>query len=123
MRKWFPLACMPFVVLLWLAGPPTHVRAAQALEPISYSVKIADPAKHYAEIEATVPTGGRDSVELMMPVWTPGFYRVEGYAARVEDLVAKTPDGKPLKVNQPKKNRWQIQTGGAKEVIVTYRLL
>ena len=30
-----------------------------------------------------IPTGGQPSVELMMPVWSPGFYRVENYATNV----------------------------------------
>src|SRR5262245_19202202 len=123
MRKRLPLAFLPCVIVLWLVAPVAQARSAQALEPITYSVKVADPVEHYAEVEATLPTGGRDSVELMMAVWTPGFYRVESYASRVEGLTAKTPDGKPLKVEQPKKNRWQIESGGAKAVVVTYRVL
>jgi predicted metalloprotease with PDZ domain len=70
-----------------------------------------------------VPTGGRATVELMMPVWTPGFYRVENYAGKVRELAARTPDGKPLGVEQPRKNRWQIRTGGAAAVVVSYKLV
>ena len=38
-------------------------------------------------------------------------------------MSARTADGKPLQVDQPKKNRWQIQTGGAPTVSVSYKLL
>ena len=47
------------------------------------------------------PTAGRPAVEIMMPVWSPGFYRVEDYARRVEDLSAKAADGTDLKVEHP----------------------
>jgi predicted metalloprotease with PDZ domain len=123
MRKRLSSGAIPLVVLIGLAVPAPHARTAQAPEPIVYAVKFPDLDKHLAEVEATVPTGGRAAVELMMPVWSPGFYRIENYHNRIQDLTARTPDGKALQVEQPKKNRWQIQTGGAAAVVVSYRLL
>ena len=95
----------------------------RALEPIVYTVKIAKPDSHAAEVEAVFPTAGRSSVDLMMPIWSPGFYRVEDYARRVEDLAAKAADGTMLKVEHPEKNRWRIETGGKPKVTVSYRLI
>ena len=46
---------------------------AQTLEPIRYTVSFPAPHTHYVEIEASYPTEGRPSIELMMAVWTPGF--------------------------------------------------
>jgi len=93
-------------------------------EPIVYSVRVAAPETHYAEIRATYPTQGRDVIDLMMPVWSPGFYRLENYASLVEDLYARSPgDGRALMVERPRLNRWRIQTQGAATVEVTYRIL
>ena len=60
-----------FVVLTGLACPASA--GAQALEPIVYTVKIAKPDSHAAEVEAVFPTAGRSSVDLMMPSGRPGF--------------------------------------------------
>jgi predicted metalloprotease with PDZ domain len=60
---------------------------------------------------------------MMMAVWSPGFYRAEDYANRVEGLSARSQSGAALEVQQPRKNRWLIQTNGAPEVILSYRLL
>ncbi|HQR07815.1 MAG TPA: hypothetical protein PLN21_13390 [Gemmatales bacterium] len=98
------------------------VRAFQEPESISYVIRFPDLANHKAEITATIPTGKQDSLELMMPIWSPGFYRIENYANRVESLSASLPDGTKLKVEQPRKNRWKIETTGEPSVIVTYRL-
>jgi predicted metalloprotease with PDZ domain len=88
-----------------------------------YVVRVADPASHFAEIEGTVPTGGKASIELMMPTWTPGFYRVEDYAGEVSGLTARSSSGKPLAISQPsRKNRWTVETGGSAEVRLRYRL-
>jgi predicted metalloprotease with PDZ domain len=123
MPKRLSWGVLPVVIFIWTAGAVPRVDAAPATEPIVYTVKFPVPDTHIAEIEATVPTGGQASIEMMMPIWTPGFYRVENYAGKVRELTARTPDGKPLGVEQPRKNRWQIRTDGATAVVVTYKLL
>src|SRR5262245_42426809 len=45
---------------------------AQRLDPIVYTVRVPAPDTHYAQVEALVPTSGRASIEMMMPVWSPG---------------------------------------------------
>jgi predicted metalloprotease with PDZ domain len=60
---------------------------------------------------------------MMMPVWSPGFYRIEDYAAGVQDLSARTPDGKSLQVEKSAKNRWRVQTSGAPRVVLSYGVL
>jgi predicted metalloprotease with PDZ domain len=110
-------------LLLLVVGLAPQTASAQTPSPIVYTVKLPAPETHFAEIEATIPTDGRAAIELMMPIWSPGFYKVEDYAGKVQGLAARTADGKPLQVDQPKKNRWQIQTGGAPTVSVSYKLL
>jgi predicted metalloprotease with PDZ domain len=110
-------------LLVWLAGPPPPALTARAPEPIVYTLRFPAPDTHYAEVEVAIPAGRRAPIELMMPVWSPGFYRVEDYASRVEGLSARTPDGKTLEVEKPRKNRWLIRTSGAPRVVVSYRLL
>jgi predicted metalloprotease with PDZ domain len=89
---------------------------------VLYTVKIPDPAAHVAEIEGTFPTAGRDPVDLMMAVWTPGFYRIEDYAQRISSLKANSSDGTALAVEHPQKNHWRIETRGAPAIKVTYKL-
>jgi predicted metalloprotease with PDZ domain len=122
MRKRFSFVIAPFL-LFWLGPPASLAAATQALEPIVYTVKFPEPAKNYALVEAVVPTQKQTSIEMMMPIWTPGYYRVENYAGKVQSLAARTPDGRPLQVEQHKKNRWLIRGGGAKAVIVSYKLI
>jgi predicted metalloprotease with PDZ domain len=110
--------CVAFAVFAFAAAT-----RAQTLEPIVYTVTISKPASHTAEVEATFPTSGRPAIEIMMPVWSPGYYRVEDYAGRVQDLSAKSPDGAELKVDHPQKNHWRIETGGNARVTVDYRLV
>ena len=98
------------------------IAAAQAPEPIRYTLRFPAPHTHYVEVEAVYPTGRRPQVELMMAVWTPGSYLVREYERHVENLMAKGLDGAALAVTKPAKNRWRVETGGAASVTVTYRV-
>jgi predicted metalloprotease with PDZ domain len=108
---------------LILLGTLALSNAAPA--PIRYTLRFHAPQSHYIEVEAIVPTEGRDRVTLLMAVWTPGSYLVREYARNVEALEAR-PAGSagapPLRVEKVRKNRWAIATGGAAEVVVRYRV-
>ena len=88
-----------------------------------YTVEFPDLSAHAARITAHMPTGGHPTLELMMPIWSPGYYKVENYADRVHDVAARTPSGEPLEVEHVMRNRWRIATGGLREVVVQYRVL
>ncbi len=119
-RSWLGLVAVT-IELMGFAYPAAT--GAQTLEPIVYTIKVPKPDSHAAEIEAVFPAAGRPAVEIMMAVWSPGFYRVEDYARRVEDLSAKAADGTALKVEHAEKNRWKVETGGSARVVVSYRLI
>lgn len=93
----------------------------QGLEPVRYALTFPAPHSHYVEVEASIPAGG-PTVELMMPVWTPGSYLVREYARHVEAVAAPDQAGGPLAVEKSAKNRWRVQTGGSPRVTVTYRV-
>jgi predicted metalloprotease with PDZ domain len=96
-------------------------QAPASLAPLRYTLSFPAPHTHYVEIEAHVPTDRRPAIELDMAVWTPGSYLVREYARNVEHVTAESA-GKPLSVLKTQKNRWRVETGGAPEVIVRYRV-
>lgn len=102
----------------------TEIAQAQAVaEPIVYTVRVPDPTSRVVRIEAVVPTDGRADIELMMPLWSPGFYRVEDYAAKIRSMAARSPAGETLHVEQTRGNRWRVRTGRAPRVVLEYELL
>ena len=109
-------------VALLLMMHAAAARAQSAPEPIRYTLSFPAPQTHYVEVTATVPTGRRPQVELMMPVWTPGSYLVREYARNVEAVTAAGPDGRSVDVDKSKKNHWRIATGGAATITVKYRV-
>ncbi len=109
------------VALLFATFTPRAAHA-QVLEPIRYTLRIPTPRTHYIDVEASYPTAGRSTVELMMAVWTPGSYLVREFARNVETVRAATPAGAPLAVEKTRKNRWRVRSGAGDRVIVTYRV-
>lgn len=100
-------------VLALLAAAPLF---AQNMEPIQYTLRFPNAAQHYVDVTATVPAGGARSIELMMAVWTPGSYLVREYARHVEQFTASGSWEKS------RKNRWRVDTNGARSVTVSYRV-
>jgi predicted metalloprotease with PDZ domain len=112
----------PFALLLALVALASPL-GAQRLAPIVYTISAPAPSTHEAVIDARIPTERRAFIDLRMPVWSPGYYRVEDYAGKVKDLTAHARDGANLAVEHPAPNRWRVATGGAPEVVISYRLL
>ena len=109
-------------VLVAMIAAGTSAAHAQTVEPIAYTVRFPEPHTHYMVVDASVPTGGRTEIELMMAVWTPGSYMVREFSRHVEALSARTSDGRSLATRKSRKNRWRIATGGAARIEVSYRV-
>jgi predicted metalloprotease with PDZ domain len=111
------------VALVTLASDAAQQQAAaRELEPIAYVIRIPAPSKHEIVVEATVPASGSESLDLMMPTWSPGYYRVEDYAANVREVTAETLDGQPLAVEKTNGNHWRVGTRGAPAIKLSYRV-
>ncbi len=54
--------------------------------PVSYRVSCPEPHTHLVEVEAHFPAGFQ-TLDVSLPVWTPGSYLVREYARHVQQLV------------------------------------
>jgi predicted metalloprotease with PDZ domain len=95
------------------------VQAAPA-SPIVYTIRFPDPASRSFTVDVAVPTGGRDSVDVMMPVWSPGFYGRQDYAQRVSGMAATGADGSTLPITTTSPSRWTVATGGRDSFTLRY---
>lgn len=122
---------------LVVACQPTKAPRASAPEPstiaglapvptssaaVAYRLSVPAPATHYAHIQAVFPARGRETITVMMPVWTPGSYLVREYARHIDRLSAEDPAGRPLPMEKVRKNRWRVQLKGADRAILRYRV-
>lgn len=101
------------------------VTSAQSSSPaqtdIAYTVSMPKPYTHLLEVEIRVrPQRLQRSVDLVMPVWTPGSYLVREFERHVQGFAAKSSDGRTQRWRKVNKNTWRIETDGAKEIVATY---
>lgn len=90
---------------------------------VSYTVSMSKPSTHLLEVEMKMNWSQMpDKVELKMPVWTPGSYLVREYSRHVQDFVAVDAGGNSLDWQKISKNTWQIDTKGAKDIKIGYRV-
>jgi predicted metalloprotease with PDZ domain len=108
------LAIAGFVII------PYTIRAQSKLDPLVYTIRFPEPASKTFNVEVQVPTEKRESVDLMMAIWSPGFYGIQNYADRVSNLTARGNDGSELTVEKPKPSRWMVKTGGRPTLTVSY---
>ncbi len=106
--------------------PSRNPRPAQtqaSTPDIAYTVSMSKPATHLLEVEMRMKWSQMpDKAELKMPVWTPGSYLIREYARHVQDFAVKDAAGKSLGWRKINKNTWQVDSKGAGELVVTYRV-
>lgn len=90
--------------------------------PIDYVLQFDARRNHCVDITLHAPVPRAKSVELMMPVWTPGSYMVREYARHVEQFNACSVMGQELGVTKVRKNRWRIAGHDGTIIRVTYRV-
>lgn len=80
-----------------------------------------DPHTHLFEVEVRVVASG-DSLELVMPSWTPGSYLLREFARHVQDFRAEADDGTALTWRKQDGSTWRIGTTAGREVRARYRV-
>ncbi len=110
--------------LLTVAALAPNLASAQAkaLDPIVYTIRIPEPATKTFNVEIRVPTEKRDSVILMMAIWSPGMYMLQNYSNQVSAFTAKATDGTVLDVTKPTPSRWVVKSGGREAITIAYTL-
>ncbi|WP_246001511.1 M61 family metallopeptidase [Mucilaginibacter gracilis] len=98
-----------------------NLNATDVVKPplISYKLTFPEAQAHYVTIEMTISGLKQQTVDVKMPVWTPGSYLVREFAKNVEGFTAQA-NGKPIKAYKTNKNTWHIVNGNATVVNLRY---
>ncbi|MBZ0255041.1 hypothetical protein K8I31_03205, partial [bacterium] len=88
---------------------------------IAYQVSMPNPNSHFIHIQIDIDCVEGDSLELQMPSWSPGRYRILDFARNVSQFSA-TSNKDPLSFQKINKSTWQIETNGAAQIQIRYRV-
>jgi len=100
------------------------VETQTAPPQIGYTVSMPRPWTHLLEVEMRLDWSAESpaQAEIVMPVWTPGSYLIREYARHVESFGATDQSGAALAWRKTDKNNWQIDTKGARAIVVKYNV-
>ncbi|MFZ0280754.1 MAG: PDZ domain-containing protein [Bacteroidales bacterium] len=87
---------------------------------IVYTVSMENPNNHYFHVALVYSGISEKSVELKLPVWTPGYYMIMDYPKYVVNFKATNELGKSLNWEKTSKNRWKIETSKTISLTVQY---
>jgi predicted metalloprotease with PDZ domain len=93
-----------------------------AMAKMFYRVAMPEPASHLFEVTLQISNWQEKTLDLKMPVWTPGSYLIREYARHIWDFAAFSNNNALLDSYKLSKNHWQIKTEDCTEIIVKYRV-
>jgi predicted metalloprotease with PDZ domain len=107
---------------IWALSCQGTVPSFSPLSDIRYSftVSMENAGNHYFHIEMTCSDQHEEYIDFKMPVWTPGYYKIENMAKNVVNFEAANDNGNPLKFTKILKNTWRVDTKGQKTVTISY---
>lgn len=90
---------------------------------IHYIVAMPQPHTHVYHVTLEIASVASDTLDVALPVWTPGSYLVREYARHVQEFVAF--DGtsqRQLRWRKQDKATWRIETQGARHMRLAYKV-
>lgn len=120
------LALVP-AVLLAFAGcagerPPGDARVPVA-ETVDYTIRIPRPGAGRFEVEVAADRVGLDSLDFVLPGWTPGQYGTGADRTLVENFFAADGGGEAVPARRLGRTVWRLYPAGARYLTVSYRIL
>ena len=91
-------------------------------QSITYTLSMPEPWTHYFHVTQTIKGERKNSIDFIMPVWTPGSYKVRDYSKHVEGFTAHSEKSEKLKWEKLDKNSWRVYSRKANQVTISYRV-
>lgn len=101
------------------AGPAAHAPPRLRL---AYHIAMPDPATHYFEIALQISGIEGDSLDLQLPVWSPGRYARMDFARNLQHFEATSGAGQAIVAEEVNGSLWRLRTRGVHDAHITYRV-
>lgn len=87
---------------------------------IDYTVALKDTSSQQFHVTTVIGNINQPRLDLSLPTWTPGWYTVENYFKNVLRFRITDASGKILPHTMSKKQTWNVDTRGLREIRVDY---
>lgn len=89
---------------------------------MDYSVAFQEPESHYIEVTLNFDKLLSSQTNLILPVWTPGYYLILDTSRFIVDFDVTDAVGNKIKWNKKSKNCWVVQNSKTSAIQVKYRV-
>jgi predicted metalloprotease with PDZ domain len=114
------LALLILALIIQLANSSALASLSQNRLDLTFTVSMDKPHTHYYHVNLEIVGQTSEYLDLKLPNWTPGYYRIMDYARHVINFRAKEAGGRSLAWLKIAKNVWRIRTGRAKNISIDY---
>ena len=87
---------------------------------MKYKIYSKNRATHFIDVECEVENISTDTIELQLPAWRPGRYELQSFAKNIQRFQVFDENNALLITKKTTKDRWKVQTNGAKKITVKY---
>jgi len=88
----------------------------------NFSVSFEDSQSHYLEVTLNFENLSAKQTNLVLPVWTPGYYLILETPRYIIDFEVTDEKNQKIKWNKNSKNRWVVENGSKSKITVKYRV-
>jgi predicted metalloprotease with PDZ domain len=87
---------------------------------VNYTVAIADVDKQLFHVTTEIKNIKAPSINLSLPIWTPGWYTVENYAKNILRLKITDAQGNWVQPTMTRKQTWRVETKNLTQLKVEF---
>jgi predicted metalloprotease with PDZ domain len=98
-------------------GIAATARGQRPLFPIHFSVTLEKPEKHCFQVTMRLAAMPADSLDLLMPLWTAGYYQLMNFARQLNNFHTSAGHW-----TRPDSSLWRIYAPKGTSVTVTYTI-
>lgn len=93
-----------------------------AASTVTYQIDLTEPEHHTGAVKIEFPGTDAEHIDVMMPAWRTGLYRILDLANGVREFSATNSAGEPLAVEKIDKSTWRIELDDASATTVSYQV-
>ncbi|MDP3703064.1 MAG: PDZ domain-containing protein [Candidatus Omnitrophota bacterium] len=108
---------------LSVAGGAVHAQQRPARFRAEYTVEVRDTAARLFHVTAVFSNIRQPSLDLALPMWTPGWYTIENYGGNVLRFTVKDASGARLTAPLTRVQTWSVDTRGKDRIVAEFDYL
>jgi predicted metalloprotease with PDZ domain len=89
---------------------------------VKYTIYLDQPRTRYVHVEIAIPEAPSDTIDLKLPTWLPGAYKLSEFSANIEQFKASNGTDQPVQWRKIDKLTWRVMAKPDQPVKITYKV-